>query len=640
MLTNLLFLIIILCGVVAGIFLTKRRFEELLPINTMGIILILFLTGILGIPLSVGAVIVIILYIGIFACSGVFTIKKEKGQTVRHLKDNLLTPAFVVFLFIFFALSYFDNGKLATGWDEFTHWIDSVKTMVTVDDFVTNPASGSMFSNYPPSMSLFQFFLERLYLWMHPGELFNEWRVYFAYQILSVSLIMPFLKKLQFRRPVEIILLPLIILLAPVLLYKDFYMSLYIDAFLGVCAGCGMAYIFIHREKDRTDLVYLGLLLFTLTLAKDAGRLLSLFVALTFVLEQWHQNRKEILEKATIWKQKIRLIILPLLMLLPAYLPHLLWNNELRISGIPSASVPVRFTTFLSILWFGQTDTEYARDNVVQSFSHEFFAERLHIGQLSVGYAFLTVILILLFILAVICYQKKVERDIGRSILISIMMFLMLAVYVLGLGALYISRFTDYEAENLASFDRFMGIGYLAVLEFLVLIAVWILTNLEAIASAALSALLLLFSVCTGPVDQMKFYLSRESVAVSNAYRSGYEEVASKIRKLPEDTDIYMVSEESSGEDFNVFRYVLKPWKLSGTGSLGGPFYEGDCFSIQISADDWMDSLMNSYDYVVLNNLNDYFLNTYGDLFEDPDRIVSHGLYRVDKDNRKLVFVE
>lgn len=640
MLTNLLFLFILLCGAVSGIFITKRRFEELLPISAMGIIFLLFMVGILGIPLSGGAIIVVILYVGFFGCSLAFTIKKEKGKTVKLLTGNLLTPAFFVFLVIFFALSYFNNGKLATAWDEFTHWIDSVKTMVTVDDFVTNPASGSMFKNYPPSMSLFQFFLQKLHLWLHSGELFNEWRVYFAYQILSVAMWMPFLKNLKFRRLPEMLLVPGILILAPVLIFRDFYMSLYVDAFLALLAGCGMAYIFVRKEKGKTDLVYLGLLLFTLTLAKDTGRLLSLFVALTFVLEQWHQNRKRILEKTAAWKQRLSMILMPLLMFLPAYIPHLLWKNEVRISGVPQASVPVRFIRFLGILWFGQTDTEYARDGVVRSFAREFFANRRQIGQWPVSYALITVLLILFVILAVFCYTKKVEKDTGRYILISVMTFLMLAVYVLGLGALYISRFTDYEAESLASFDRFMGIGYLAVLMFLFLITIWILTNLEAVISTAFSSLLLLFCICSGPVDQMRYFLSRESVAVSNGYRSGYEDVASKIRKLPQDTGIYMVSEASSGEDFNVYRYVLKPWKLSATASLGGPFYEGDVFSIQIAPDEWMDTLVDGYDYVVLNNLNDYFYDTYGILFEDPDSIVSHGVYRVDKDQRKLVFVE
>lgn len=640
MLANILFLVILLCGALVGITVTRHRFEEILPISAMGIVLILFLTGILGIPLSAGAVLVIVSYL-VLGVGGLFWhIRREGKGTVSLLKEKMLTPAFVVFLVIFFSLSFFDRGKLATGWDEFTHWIDCVKTMVIVDDFVTNPESGSAFNNYPPSMALFQFFLQRIYLWIHPGQLFSEWHNYFAYQVFAVSIWMPFMRKLRFRRPFEMITIPVAVVLVPLFFYRDFYMSLYVDAFLGILAGCGMAYLFIKKEKDWTDLIYIGMLLFTLTLAKDSGRVFSLFVVLAFILEQWVQNRKLIFTKEAGWRERMSKILLPLLMLVPAYLPHLLWKNELRISGIPGASVPVRLGTFFGVLFFGKSDTDYGRDQVVYSFAEQFRENRLSIGQLPISFLGVSIILFLLIFLAVLCYQKKVKADAGRYILITVLTIFMAATYVIGTGALYISRFSDYEAYNLASFNRYMGTAYLSATVFLLLVMIEMIICMDVYTSAGFTTLLVLFSVCTGPVDQMEYYLSRQSIAVSAAWRASYDVIAEKIRDLPVEASIYMVSQESNGEEFVVLRYVLRPWKLSGTASLGGPFYDGDVWSIQVEPEAWMDQLVDSYDYVALKNLNANFYETYGYLFEDENAIKADSIYRIDKENRKLIFLE
>ena len=66
----------------------------------------------------------------------------------------------IIFLLVFFAFSVFNAGKLASTWDEFSHWIDIVKAMTTVDDFGTNPQSLSTFKSYPPAMSIFQYVLQ------------------------------------------------------------------------------------------------------------------------------------------------------------------------------------------------------------------------------------------------------------------------------------------------------------------------------------------------------------------------------------------------------------------------------------------------------------------------------------------------
>lgn len=94
----------VFCGVRFG-----RKYEEILPITCMGIVLILFAFGILGI-LKAGIIVVALLVITLYILSANLLIKKRKFD------DFLLavfTPGFVVFLVIFIAFSFLNRGRLA-----------------------------------------------------------------------------------------------------------------------------------------------------------------------------------------------------------------------------------------------------------------------------------------------------------------------------------------------------------------------------------------------------------------------------------------------------------------------------------------------------------------------------------------------
>ena len=67
------------------------------------------------------------------------------------------------------------------------------------------------------------------------------------------------------------------------------------------------------------------------------------------------------------------------------------------------------------------------------------------------------------------------------------------------------------------------------------------------------------------------------------------------------------------------------------TWSFGPPFYEGDIWSKDISVSDFKRILLENYDYLALYHLNEYFIETYADLFENKGDIQEGCLYRIDK---------
>ena len=181
--TNILFFLLISSGSVFCIAFFKKPFEEILPITIMSIVLLIFVFGICG-ALYTGVIVSFVISIALYISSAIYVVKNKR---IKAFITGALTPGFLIFLLVFFAFSVFNAGKLASTWDEFSHWIDIVKAMTTVDDFGTNPQSLSTFKSYPPAMSIFQYVLQKIYLFVNPNHDFNEWRNYLAYQIFAFS---------------------------------------------------------------------------------------------------------------------------------------------------------------------------------------------------------------------------------------------------------------------------------------------------------------------------------------------------------------------------------------------------------------------------------------------------------------------
>lgn len=184
--------IILISGSVFGVFIFGKKFEEILPITCMSIVLVLFLFGMVN-RLRFGLYFVIITIIILYVISLIYFLKNRKCKTYFN---GFFSPAFLIFVILFIILYYANSGKLAVEWDEFSHWMDSIKAMTDLNDFVTNPASNSMFKTYPPGMAMFQYFFQKLYLRLYPNEVFNEGLMFFVRQIFVLSLFFPFLNGL------------------------------------------------------------------------------------------------------------------------------------------------------------------------------------------------------------------------------------------------------------------------------------------------------------------------------------------------------------------------------------------------------------------------------------------------------------
>lgn len=622
---------VLLSGSIFALSFFRRRPEQILPITVMGIVAVLYVAGLLGI-LAPGFCFLLAMAALLIAVS-VFRVLRRR-QLRRFLAD-FFTPGMCIFCGLFVFLVYMNYGMLAHGWDEFSHWMDCVKAMTILDSFATDPRSYSTYASYPPSMSLFQYFVEKIYLILNPDAAFCEWLVYLAYQIFALSLLMPLLRGFSHEKPLENFALAAAVFLAPTLTYGDFYTSVYIDAFVGILTGCGFAAVMLHRKKDPVYFLYLSLLCFCLVLAKDAGLLFAVFVVLAFLLD-WLMDRYRCRER--IGPAGLFAGLSPVLALLFAKLS---WSLELARQGVVKVfDQPIDFLAYTK-MFFLHNGTAF-RQTVVDLFQQQFSKVSMGFGFkfIETSYLVLSVAFGLMLVAALFAYKRREPERKWNRLAALMMLVLCTAVYIYGLGSIYAYRFTEREAYNLLSYSRYMNMAYEAAWILIVLLCLAYVQEYrqDSRKSNTAMALVLLVSLLVAPALYMGNYVTKDPVREASKFRQEYEAFGEAIHRVCDSDDkIYFIDQGSSGLSYYLTKYLARPNTITGHFSIGKPVYEGDEFTQEMTAGQfWQILVEEEYDYVAIYRRDCGFIEEFGCLFADPTQIQDDTIYRVNRERGQL----
>ncbi len=355
---SLFIIIMVLCSL--SIFCSqvfKKRFEEVIPVTIMGIVFILYLFGLFEI-LKIGIYFILLISIFLYAYTFLSVIIKKSW---KELCQNTFTPGFVIFIIFFVALVKIHKGRLLISWDEFSFWGDSIKAMFDINDFVTNPASGCAFKSYPPAMALFQYF------WQVLAGSFNEGLLFVSYQIVAVSLFLPFLKKIKWNEFLKILIIILIIIISPAIFFTNYYTIVFIDPILGLLFGFGLATVFVKKEYDLLTSIALFFTTFMLVLLKPVGAYLAsiiFFIVLIDVLFIKKSLAKIFKNKFS--KANLKQLFVVFFILFSILFAKYSWVHEIKSNNVYEAfSKPVVMSELITIL--AGNDATY-KSRVVDNF--------------------------------------------------------------------------------------------------------------------------------------------------------------------------------------------------------------------------------------------------------------------------------
>lgn len=634
MLVNLLFLCLLASGSVYCSVKFNKKFEEVLPITCMGIGMMLFLFGLAGF-MKTGTFFVIAIAVLLYIFTLIEFLKDKKRISI--FVRNFFTPGFVFFVLVAIVLSFALYNQLTSKWDEFSHWVDIVKVMTTLDDFGTNAQSFSAFKSYPPAMPLFQYMLQKIYLLINPEQVFNEWRVYWAYQVYFISVMLPAFRNVQWKNFVGFLSLGAVILFVPLIFFSDIYWSSYIDPFLAILAGAGFSIVMLYDREDKGIIysIYIWIVIATLVLTKDAGIIFAIFLAILYMIDYCLNN--EVIRMKIINKTMIIHLILSLVSII---LPKMLWKWKLFVTQAAiSFETHIDWKVLLNV--FLGRDNSY-RSEVLKKYSYAVFDEYIKIGHtdLRITYFMLFVLMSVSLYLVLRFLYRKGNIDKKQAMVYGCISVLQLVVFIVGMCVIYMFNFSEYEALELASFSRYLNIAFLAtgLMIFILLwkINIFIPDNNRRLYGVLFTSLILFIAPTKEAVKVLNGMNREEAYGIREEYHTLTEKI---MTACDGDDSIFVVAQEDTGFDRWVIRFNVRPNRVEGNWSIGVPFYEGDIWTVTKTAEEWREELIKGYDYVALYHLNDYFYENYSVLFDDSNTIMENGLYKVNKQQGTLSFI-
>ena len=547
MISVIVFGLVLMAGAVFSGVYFRRDFADTLPLSVMGIILTLYIAGFFG-ALKAGVFLILGFALVLWILSGGRLIweKSAKEYLLKRFRAEGL-----YFVILYIVLIVLNVGRLAWHHDELSHWMTCVKAMTGIDDFAANFAlSDADFASYPPGMALFQYFFQKLHEFFDGAALFSEWRPYVAFQLFCCSLFFPALKRLKFHRLWKPVLFAALMLI-PLVFYPDFFAAVLIDPVLGVMAGAAFIFLFACEDASLTEkTAYITLLCALLVLMKDAGIFFSVFISAAYIPYTLKKT------KAPRWKPAL-ISVIPLLSVLIAKGS---WTLVLNRFNTPlSFSEPLRLGEYLKIFFTGG-DTTY-RQETVDLFKAAMTNTGIYKIHEGITTSYLIVLILFLAALAVLTFLRiRKSKDSGRTVLLSLMLALQTVFYTFFLGAVYISKFSETEATQLACFDRYVRIGYLPL--FLVL-AYLTLQNLHSLKNRwkySLSALLCVAVLLLCSFDWLWGFVSRSSINDTIVNRAPYRAVQETVETECSGHDkILILSDNLTIYERNMLRFLSRP---------------------------------------------------------------------------------
>lgn len=568
----------------------KKRIEETMPISTVGIILLIFLAGLLD-NLKIGAIIVQILTIIQLIFILVTILKKDKDG-IKEILGRILTPGLLIYTLLFIVNVIINQGRIFEDYDEFNHWAVIIKNMFIYNTYGTNPETIVRFNEYPPFTAVFQ------YLFLAVQKVYSEDTVIIAQNVLYLSIIIPITKKIKWDKSALKILtaIPLIIFM-PMILYKNFFLNILVDGILGIM----FAYtIYSAYEDDSSIFKTLKILAGTimLCLTKTSGLGLAI-LALIIILIKIIIDRKK--DKSKFKSSIKRLIVICVITAILTSIWYIKVNN---------AQKRWDFSKYVN----AEEDRQNSSD-ILKSFTMSVFMRQ------DITTKQLTVFAVMILLIGLQIYSiKKVKNK--NFTYYAIAMLVSIPIYLISLAITYMTIFENIEGTMLTCFDRYTSTILLATLCFNAFAMFDIKTkfSVELIVIASIIITLM-------PIDNIytQYIRGKNYVKTSNTNREIYTKIEKYKDKLnANDKILYMAGDKANIEYLKAMNeYVMMPVKIQNM--ISGNYESAEKFK----------KVIERYDYVFIYRTNTDTVDNIKECFEGG-KVQRDTLYRVVKNNETI----
>lgn len=626
----LVFLIIVGGALLLGS-VFKEKLENTIPAFMLLIIFVLYMSGLIF-NLSIGFFLVVALAAGGAILTSYKLAKKEsRSEAVKDIfcPSLLIFATLCVFVFIINLTRQFGH------WDEFSHWGPMIRETFRLNDF-HNQIGSSLYvhRNYPPAITLFQYFFLRL------AGGFSQQDTYRALQLLTLSLMLPAFAKVKSKLTIGCVFI--VMLFLPDAFGNSTYLSIYTDTVLGVLLGYSIFLVVVKNDGSVFNLMNLFLVSMTIVLTKQMGLLLVLIPVMILII-QWiaevalvskktNHNKKQTFNKL----KSIGIIIVG------TVVGQLTWSARLtsvNVTGGQFSVGDIIRNTFELLTGNIQPHQTITFVGYVEAFFNRSLIHFMGLTLFSL-FIILSIGAILLHV-----YLRKQKRD-DQLLSLAIGTPLSIGMYVVVMLFMYMVAFCEVEGPVLASYHRYMttvligfGVGFFLIVMNLLLDRenpkgtlrwkVLIFTGVFCVlAIPGWAYYQILFSGLAPRAD-----LEQEFIVHHSALFEGVN--------LEEDK-VYLIVQGSTGEEFWRIRFYANPLHTNEifTWSIGSLADEGHLWTASMDAKQWSEKLLtNGFDFVYLYEVNQQFREEFGELFYNQEDINNNVLVRVTEEGGRALLI-
>ncbi|WP_369715234.1 hypothetical protein [Leptotrichia alba] len=591
-----MFLLIFLSLVFLYSKISRRKAEIIAPTIFFFIMTVLYFSGLMFSSFIYGNVFIILLSIGalIYFIYDVFKEKKNWKEIWEKFKSFIILYGIMAILLI---------GFISIVWDDFSHWLLTVKNMVLFNELSNNSKSTIIFKTYPPATAIIQYFYNFV-----GGIGFRSFNLEYNSQLITNYFVMILLLSMINMTPLskksKIILYPVLFLILAIF-NQEIYVSLFVDVILSIMgAYLIILYEYMKKQKINKKFEFIDMVLATLflSLVKSTGTAIIVFCLIYIIIDL-------ILTKK--YKFNLKIIITILISLLIAKKS---WGYYLSKTKVDIMWETGKITLGNVLKIFDGKGQQYQYETI-----NNFFKAIL---KQRIGIFSYTVFFIIMIGLLIYLYIRKNDNERLKLLIYNI---LIIIIYPISLLLMYIFIFSPTEAINLASFSRYLStiVIFLILLNGLILIKDKMILRHEKITIKVITICIIIL-VFTNRTMKMFTIKKLKQIKKAKRYRN-------EIRKIPKEISInpnnkvYFISDMSKDGGYYhwIFKYEATPLKTQ-------PFYYND--------DENLFETLKNYDYLYLKDFDENFSKKYSTMFKNG--LESNNFYRIEKENNEIKLIK
>ena len=482
--------------------------------------------------------------------------------------DKIIENNFGIGIFTLIFMIVFMGGinRYVHVYDEYSHWAFDAKSVIEYSQLSTNENVVSCTRSYPPALSVWHYFVN---IFTNSS---NESHFYIGLSLLIIIILMPCFEFVNKKNKVLLPFFFIAIFFSAYLLGNVYsYGSLYADYALSAAFAISIVFTVIFKDDDKKMQKYLFLSLGLCTLIKPSGIVLAgVLIIIKFLEDMLKKNEYKSLFKnfknnfcyalKKWFKLGITLILL-----------FVIWNVYVKICNhfifnyYDFTLLPPSLATEMSAKLNGYTMGKIFY-NLIKSFTNSIVYGIVDLSM----YQFILLMIVLGIIVGFLC-RKNNDFNLKMLIPYVIGYLIFFALTLISLVAM----FTKYEAENLASFGRYLDPFHYGIM-ILFIITIFKNFDLEKhYKKSIVLAGILIFFIFNISIDDILYFVLDYSTERQNTYNISYE-LNEKFETLNANTEqgsqVYVLDQKDTDGIMAMWyaRYYAFPRKINANSHVIG----------------------------------------------------------------------